>query len=35
MLFMRPCNLGTAFLGTFLTVEKSASPTGANTGKAY
>jgi len=32
MLSMRPCDLGTAFLGTFLAVEKSTSTAGANTG---
>jgi len=32
MFFMRPCDLGTAFLGTFLAVEKSTSTAGANTG---
>jgi len=32
MLFMRPYELGTAFLGTFLAVEKSTSTAGANTG---
>ena len=34
MFLMMPCELGTAFLGTFLAVEKSTSPAGANTGNA-
>jgi len=35
MFFMRPCDLGTAFLGTFSAVGKSISTAGANTGKAH
>ena len=35
MLFMRPCDLGTAFWGTFSAVGKSASTAGANTGNTY
>jgi len=33
--FKRACDLGTAFLGTFLAVAKSTSTAGANTGNAY
>jgi len=35
MLFMWPCDLGTAFLGTFSAVGKSTSTAGANTGNVY
>ena len=34
MFFIRACELGTAFLGTFSAVGKSTSTAGANTGNA-